>query len=169
VAEKEAERAADLQTARLAAAAGTSDIQNTRYQTQLYSKYFPDATEATILRKANRSAAADPSMLIPTGAEETYKKGDASSLAVAENYETMRVYSADTKDLIKSYGPNAAVATDPEGNYLTFDDVLEGAKAGMAADKNLTFADAVFAAGYRPIDYFSIGDATRQYYASKKK
>lgn len=158
-AEKEAERAADIQEARIRAEYGGTDasvIQEAREAKRVYGAAFPNATDADFFNFAVRSTQADPALVEQTLVQNLMDAGETSA-TVAGNYAKMFVNSQTAMGLGED---NPKVAIGPNGDTLTMREVEDFAKNYMnnAATKKqakdagaTTVAKALSVLGYRPI------------------
>ena len=132
-AEKEAERAADIQEAQIRAMYGGTDasvIQEAREVKRVYRDAFPNATDRDFFNFAARSQQADPFLVEQTLIDNMLKDGSEQSATVAGNYAKMFVNSQISMGLGED---NPKVAIGPKGDTLTMRQVEDFAKNYMSS------------------------------------
>lgn len=155
-AEKEAERAADIEEATIRSMYGGTDaavIQEAREAKRVYGAAFPNATDADFFNFAVRSTQADPALVEQTLVDNMLKEGSEESASVASNYAKMFVNSQTASGLGED---NPKVAIGPNGQTFTIREMearaSEFLKQPEAKSSGITsIPKAINAMGYRPI------------------
>ena len=164
VAEKEAERAADLQRAQVAAEGagrGTSDIQNFEYNRAAYKSMFPKASDTTLFSFLSLPANARPESVINAMTATVYDDGKgASSPSVASNYARIIGLTPYAQELTANIDPKVAyIPTEKGPQYFTQDQVSKQIAVRKAKNDELTDADAAWEAGFRGLSIEELSKA----------
>ena len=134
-AEKEAERAADIEEATIRAMYGGTDasvIQEAREVKRVYKDAFPNATDRDFYNFAARSQQADPMLIEQKLVDSMLTEASEQSATVAGNYAKMFVNSQTAMSLGED---NPKVAIGPNGDTLTMREAEAFAKNYMTSSE----------------------------------